>query len=109
HIGLPILTSTRYQRYVYSTRANEQANFCAARYKVMASTQSNPIETLISRLGRFDVLQTSDTDSQAQQYLFATLSLWFIIAGALWGVAYFLLGEPIAASIPLGYAVISLV
>src|ERR1041385_4856823 len=73
------------------------------------STFSNRVESFISRLGRFDVLQTLDADSHAQQLLFATLSLWFILAGALWGVAYLLLGEPIAASIPLGYAGISLV
>src|ERR1041385_8639201 len=73
------------------------------------STFSSRIESFISGLGRFDVLQTSDADSKAQQFLFATLSIWFILAGALWGVAYLLLGESIAASIPLGYAVISLV
>jgi adenylate cyclase len=74
----------------------------------MTSTHSNPIDSLLSRLGNFDVLQTSGTDNQAQQVLFATLSIWFILAGALWGVAYLLLGESIAATIPLGYAVISL-
>ncbi len=75
----------------------------------MTSTQSNPIDSLLSRLGRFDVLQTSETDTQGQQVLFAILSIWFILAGALWGVAYFFLAEAIAATIPLGYAVISLV
>src|SRR5258708_3138334 len=88
---------------------NEQVNIRASRYGMMTSTLNNRLESFISRLGRFDVLQTSDADSQSQQLLFATLSLLFILAGALWGVAYLFLGQPIAASIPLGYALISLV
>ncbi len=88
---------------------NEQVNIRASRYDMMTSTLSNRLESFISWLGRFDALQTSDADSHSQQLLFATLSLWFILAGALWGVAYLFLGEPIAASIPLGYAFISLV
>jgi guanylate cyclase len=31
----------------------------------------------------------------------------FIVAGALWGIVYFLFGEPLAGSIPLSYAIIS--
>src|SRR5579859_2649136 len=79
------------------------------RQHAMTSTLSSRIETVMDRLGNLGVLQTADADSISQQFLFAMLSLWFILAGALWGVAYLFLGEPIAASIPLGYAVISLV
>jgi adenylate cyclase len=75
----------------------------------MTSTLGNRLETFIARLSRIDVLQAADGDSQSQQFLFSTLSLSFILAGALWGVAYLFLGEPIAASIPLGYAIVSLV
>lgn len=75
----------------------------------MTSTQSKLLASFLSRLGRFDVLQASDTDNEARQTLFAALSVSFILAGALWGVAYLFLGEAIAASIPLGYAVVSLV
>jgi guanylate cyclase len=34
-------------------------------------------------------------------------SLMFIVAGVLWGIVYFLFGEPLAGSIPLSYAIIS--
>ena len=42
-----------------------------------------------------------------QKSLFVLGSFIFIIAGALWGILYFLFGEPIAGSIPLAYVVVS--
>src|SRR2546421_6969254 len=75
----------------------------------MTPTARNLFQTFVTRLSELGTLQSGDVDSQAQQQLFASVALWFICAGALWGVAYLLFGEPLGASIPLGYAVISLV
>jgi guanylate cyclase len=50
----------------------------------------------------------NDSDEQRLQKTLLSLgSIMFIVAGALWGILYFLLGEYIAGSIPLGYAVVS--
>jgi len=49
-----------------------------------------------------------DTDEvRLQKSLLVLGSFMFIIAGALWGILYFLLGEPIAGMIPLIYALVS--
>jgi guanylate cyclase len=59
----------------------------------------------MARVG-FDL---NDGDEVRLQKTLLTLgSLMFTVAGALWGILYFLLGEYVAASIPLGYVVISL-
>jgi guanylate cyclase len=47
-------------------------------------------------------------DIRLQKSLLVAGSLMFIAAGALWGIAYILLGEPVAGLIPLFYAVVSL-
>ena len=52
----------------------------------------------------------NDSDEvRVQKSSLALGSFMFIIAGALWGVLYFLFGEPIAGAIPFSYAVISFV
>jgi adenylate cyclase len=60
---------------------------------------------LIARIG-------SDPDDSDEIRLQKTLlvfgSIMFIVAGALWGLIYFSFGEYIAGSIPLGYAIISI-
>jgi len=61
--------------------------------------------SLISRIG-------ADPNDSAhvrlQKALLATGAIMFILAGALWGVMYIAFGEPLAGSIPLSYAAISL-
>jgi guanylate cyclase len=50
-----------------------------------------------------------DSDEQRLQKTLLSLgSFMFTAAGVLWGMLYFLLGEYVAASIPLGYTIISL-
>ncbi|MBI4670908.1 MAG: adenylate/guanylate cyclase domain-containing protein [Chloroflexi bacterium] len=49
-----------------------------------------------------------DTDElRLQKTMLVTASAMFIVAGAIWGLAYFALGEYLAGSIPFGYAVFS--
>lgn len=51
----------------------------------------------------------NDSDEVRLQKTLLTLgSFMFTAAGALWGILYFLLGEYVAGSIPLGYTVVSL-
>jgi adenylate cyclase len=42
-----------------------------------------------------------------QKRLIVTASFMFIVAGAAWGVMYFALGQWLAGTIPLGYAMVS--
>ena len=46
-------------------------------------------------------------DIRLQKSLLVVGSIMFIAAGALWGIAYILLKEPIAGMIPLSYAIVS--
>ena len=46
-------------------------------------------------------------DIRLQKSLLVAGSFMFIAAGALWGIAYILFGEPLAGMIPLSYAMIS--
>jgi guanylate cyclase len=58
----------------------------------------------ISRLGA----DPADSDEvRLQKSLLVAGSFMFIAAGAIWGVAYTLLGESLAGMIPLSYAVVS--
>jgi len=61
--------------------------------------------SLISRIGA----DPNDSDHvRLQKALLATGAIMFILAGALWGMMYIAFGEPLAGSIPLSYAAISL-
>ena len=61
--------------------------------------------SLISRIGA----DPNDSDDvRLQKALLATGAIMFILAGALWGMMYIAFGEPLAGSIPLSYAAISL-
>jgi guanylate cyclase len=61
---------------------------------------------LVARIGA----DPDDSDEVRLQKSLLTLgSLMFIVAGALWGVLYLLLGEPIAGAIPLSYAIVSFI
>jgi len=60
--------------------------------------------SLITRIG----IDPNDSDEVRLQKTMLTLgSIMFIAAGALWSILYFLFGEYVAGSIPLGYAIIS--
>ena len=59
---------------------------------------------LLARIG----MDPSDSDEMRLQKSSLTLgSMMFIIAGALWGILYFLFGQTLAGSIPFSYAVVS--
>ena len=47
-------------------------------------------------------------EQRLQKTLLSLGSFMFTAAGVLWGMLYFLLGEYVAASIPLGYTIISM-
>ena len=63
-----------------------------------------PILPWMARVG-YD--ENDSDDLRLQKSLLVLGSCLFVAAGALWGLLYFLLGEHIAASIPLGYVVFS--
>ena len=46
-------------------------------------------------------------DIRLQKSLLVVGSFMFIAAGALWGIAYIILKEPVAGMIPLSYAIVS--
>lgn len=60
---------------------------------------------LVARIGA-DPLDSDEM--RVQKSSLALGSVMFIIAGALWGILYFLFGQPLAGSIPLSYAIFSL-
>ena len=59
---------------------------------------------LIARVG-VDPNDSDEVRVQKSSLVFG--SVMFIFAGALWGILYFLFGQPLAGSIPFGYAIIS--
>ncbi|MCL5998090.1 MAG: adenylate/guanylate cyclase domain-containing protein [Chloroflexi bacterium] len=59
---------------------------------------------LVARVG-VDPMDSDDVRLQKSSLVLG--SLMFIVAGALWGILYFLFGQPLAGSIPLSYAIIS--
>jgi adenylate cyclase len=71
---------------------------------MIPETSRSPI-AILSKIGRsIDDAQ----DIRLQKSLLVLGSIMFILAGALWGIAYFFFGEPLAGVIPLSYALISL-
>ena len=48
-----------------------------------------------------------DIDTRLQKSLLVICACFFIFAGFLWGVLYYVLGQPLAGSIPFSYAVFS--
>ncbi len=68
-----------------------------------AVSKRNPLK-LVLKLGEsIDDAQ----DIRLQKSLLVVGSFMFIAAGALWGIAYILLREPVAGMIPLSYALVS--
>jgi hypothetical protein len=46
-------------------------------------------------------------DLRLNKAMLVSASFMFIAAGLLWGLAYFLLSEPLAGTIPLSYGIFS--
>ena len=67
------------------------------------------VRKTLTRIARVGADSTDGDDLRLQKALLVGGSFMFIIAGALWGVAYFLFGEPLAGAIPLSYAAVSFV
>lgn len=67
------------------------------------------LRKLILFIGRIGADRSDIEEVRLQKALLVTGSLMFIFAGALWGILYIILGEPIAGAIPISYAIISLV
>ena len=71
---------------------------------MVAETGHSPF-SMISRIGA----RINDAeDLRLQKSLLVAGSLMFIPAGAVWGIIYLLIGEPLAGWIPLSYAGVSL-
>ena len=65
----------------------------------------NRILTWVVRIG---MDPADDDDIWLRKSLLTLCALPFAFAGAIWGLTYILLGEPLAGAIPLSYSVISL-
>jgi guanylate cyclase len=61
---------------------------------------------LVARVG----VEVNDSDEiRLQKSSLVLGSLMFIFAGALWGILYFLFGQPLAGFIPFSYAIVSFI
>jgi adenylate cyclase len=69
----------------------------------------NFLQAILSLLARIGADPEDGDEVRLQKALLASGAIMFILAGALWGVMYIAFGEPVAGSIPLSYAAISLV
>jgi len=65
------------------------------------------IQPILPWMARIGYDKNDSDDLRLHKTLLVLGSFMFIAAGSLWSLLYFLLGERIAASIPLGYVVIS--
>ncbi len=65
------------------------------------------VERFMGQMGKIGVDAADDSDLQLQKILLLSLTVRFIVVAALLGICYLLLGEPVAASILLNYAIIS--
>ena len=67
--------------------------------------------SVLSRIGQrltsIGVIETDDEELRLQKTLIVSFSAMIGVAAALWGLTYLFLREPLAASIPLGYSVLS--
>jgi guanylate cyclase len=70
---------------------------------MVAVSKVNPLKMILKIGGNIDDVQ----DIRLQKTLLVAGSFMFIAAGALWGIAYILLKEPVAGMIPLSYAIVS--
>lgn len=65
------------------------------------------LRELVLFIGRVGVDKRDVEEVRLQKALLVTGSVMFILAGAIWGVLYILLEEPLAGAIPIAYALIS--
>ena len=65
------------------------------------------MDQVLAHIARIGADPNDDDAVRLQKALLARGAFMYILAGALWGVLYLALGEPLAASIPLGYAAVS--
>lgn len=65
------------------------------------------IRQIFPFIARIGVDQIDSDEIRLRKSSLVLGSIMFIIAGALWGILYFLFGQPIAGLIPLSYAVVS--
>ena len=70
-----------------------------------------PMASTLSRAAAWfatiGVDEADDDELRLHKTLLVATSLMVGLAAAVWGVAYLALGQPVAASIPLGYTVLS--
>jgi guanylate cyclase len=64
-------------------------------------------QRLFTALDRIGADPADSHDRRLQKALMTRASLMFIAAGAIWGIFYIVLAEPLAGAIPLGYAIFS--
>lgn len=63
---------------------------------------------LFERIARIGAIPSDDDDIRLHKSLLVVCAVLFMFAGTAWGVMYILFGEPMAAVIPLSYAIVSL-
>ncbi len=65
------------------------------------------MRTLIGRLLRIGADPVDTDEIRLRKQLLLVTAVMGILAGAVWGVLYIVLGQPLPATIPMGYAVLS--
>jgi guanylate cyclase len=65
------------------------------------------LRSVLARIARIGADSRDDDDVRLQKALLVGGSFMFILAGAVWGIAYIAFGELAAGLIPLSYAVVS--
>jgi hypothetical protein len=66
------------------------------------------IQRVLSYIGQIGIDSEDPDEVRLQKTLLVVIGLMIIPLAMLWGSIYLLFGEPLAASIPLSYAIISL-
>ncbi|HET9588396.1 MAG TPA: hypothetical protein VFO91_06375, partial [Anaerolineales bacterium] len=66
------------------------------------------LRRLVLFIGGIGADRNDVEEVRLQKALLVAGSFMFIFAGILWGILYILLGEPVAGTIPIAYAIISL-
>lgn len=62
---------------------------------------------ILRRIETIGIAPSDSDDVRLQKTSLVAGSLMFIVAGAIWGLTYFALGDPLAGAIPFSYAVVS--
>ncbi len=72
-------------------------------------TASAVIKDLLSRVAQVGAAPGDSDETRLRKTLLTMATLAFAAAGLLWGLMYFLIGQPLAAAIPGSYGVLSLI